>query len=139
MSLIVTRPKIEQVIWPFRAWPGSIEEHPGSVREISAHSIPRPICGRVQMFCEPGRRRSPGDLPSGTQLQIERMTPEIFPGVHPQPTGGLRTADLYELRELRVKPEMARVPGAGIIEVQASDTRRDRCHPRNSREVTAAS
>src|SRR5262245_32170569 len=64
-----------------------------------------------------------GDLPADTQLQIERMTPEIFPVFILSLTGALPTADLYEYANFVVKPEIARVPGAGIIEVQASDTR----------------
>jgi CzcA family heavy metal efflux pump len=38
-------------------------------------------------------------------------------------TGALPTAELYDYANFVVKPEIARVPGAGLIEVQASDTR----------------
>src|SRR6185369_12250946 len=64
-----------------------------------------------------------GDLPADTQMQIERMTPEIFPSFILSLTGALPTSDLYDYANFVVKPEIARVPGAGIIEVQASDTR----------------
>ena len=64
-----------------------------------------------------------GDLPADTELQIERMTPAIFPVFILSLTGALPTADLYDYANFVVKPELARVPGAGLIEVQASDTR----------------
>jgi multidrug efflux pump subunit AcrB len=64
-----------------------------------------------------------GTLPAGTELQIERMTPQIFPVFILSLTGTLPTADLYDYANFVVKPELARVPGAGTIEVQASDTR----------------
>ena len=38
-------------------------------------------------------------------------------------TGMLPTAQLYEYANYVVKPELARAPGAGIIEVLSSDTR----------------
>ena len=64
-----------------------------------------------------------GDLPPDTELQIERMTPAIFPVFILSLTGTLPTPDLYDYANFVVKPEIARVPGAGIIEVLASDTR----------------
>jgi multidrug efflux pump subunit AcrB len=59
-------------------------------------------------------------------MQIERMTPAIFPVFILSLTGSLPTADLYDYANFVVKPEIARVPGAGTIEVQASDTARSR-------------
>src|SRR5437762_6478541 len=64
-----------------------------------------------------------GDLPPDTQLQIERMTPAIFPVFILSVTGTLPTTQLYDYANFVLKPEIARVPGAGTIEVQASDTR----------------
>ena len=52
-----------------------------------------------------------GDLPAGTTLQIERMTPEIFPVFILSLTGPLPTADLYDAANVVVKPEIARVAG----------------------------
>ena len=46
------------------------------------------------------------DLPPDTQLQIERMTPEIFPVFILSLTGALPTADLYDYANFVVKPEM---------------------------------
>src|SRR4030095_12902096 len=63
------------------------------------------------------------ELPADTQLQVERMTPEVFPVFILSLTGPLATADLYDYANFVVKPEIARVPGAGLIDGQASDTR----------------
>jgi CzcA family heavy metal efflux pump len=122
MSLIVTRP-IEQVVMSV---PGVRRVRSKSLRgaaEISAQFDPTTdMVVALQMVqnrvAEIGR-----DLPVGTDLQIERMTPEIFPVFIVSVTGDLPTADLYDYANFVVKPELARVPGAGAIEVQASDTR----------------
>jgi multidrug efflux pump subunit AcrB len=63
------------------------------------------------------------DLPGDLQLQIERMTPETFPVFILGLTGALPTPDLYDYARFVMRPEIARLPGAGIIDVQASDTR----------------
>src|ERR1051325_2538855 len=64
-----------------------------------------------------------GDLPMDSQIQVERMTPEIFPVFILSMTGALPTADLFDYATYVLKPELARVPGAGTIEVLSSDTR----------------
>jgi CzcA family heavy metal efflux pump len=64
-----------------------------------------------------------GGLPKDSEVQIERMTPAVFPVFILSMTGSLPTADLYDYATYVVKPELARVPGAGVIEVLASDTR----------------
>ena len=74
-----------------------------------------------------------GDLPAGTELQIERMTPADLPGLHPQPDRHAADGRSARLRQLVVRPELARVPGAGAIEVQASDTREIEVDPRSRR------
>src|SRR3954465_12393998 len=64
-----------------------------------------------------------GELPAGTELQVERLTPAVFPILILSMTGPLPTPDLNDYAKTVVKPELARVPGAGNIEVLASDTR----------------
>jgi len=64
-----------------------------------------------------------GDLPMDSQVQVERMTPEVFPVFILSMTGALPTADLFDYATYVLKPELARVPGAGTIEVLSSDTR----------------
>src|SRR6266576_5068294 len=122
MSLIVTRP-IEQVVM---AVPGVRRVRSRSIRgaaEISAQFDPTTDMVTALQMVQNRVAEITGDLPMGTQLQIERMTPAIFPVFIMSLTGSLPTADLYDYANFVVKPELARVPGAGTIEVQASDTR----------------
>src|SRR5262245_18888653 len=122
MSLIVTRP-IEQVVM---AVPGIRRVRSKSIRgasEISAQFDPSTNMVVALQMVQNRVAEITGDLPADTQMQIERMTPEIFPSFILSLTGALATADLYDYANFVVKPEIARVPGAGIIEVQASDTR----------------
>ena len=63
------------------------------------------------------------ELPAGTELTVERLTPAVFPILILSMTGPLPTPDLNDYANYVVKPELARVPGAGNIEVLASDTR----------------
>jgi CzcA family heavy metal efflux pump len=64
-----------------------------------------------------------GELPAETQLTVERLTPAVFPILILSMTGPLATPDLNDYATYVVRPELARVPGAGQIEVLASDTR----------------
>jgi CzcA family heavy metal efflux pump len=122
MSLIVTRP-LEQVIM---AVPGVRRVRSKSIRgaaEISAQFDPSTDMVVALQMVQNRVAEITGDLPADTALQIERMTPAIFPVFILSITGMLPTPDLYDYANFVVKPEVARVPGAGIIEVQASDTR----------------
>jgi CzcA family heavy metal efflux pump len=122
MSLIVTRP-IEQVVMSV---PGVRRVRSKSIRgaaEISAQYDPSTDMVIALQMAQNRVAEITGELPAGTGLQIERMTPEIFPVFILSLTGPLPTADLYDYANFVVKPEVARLPGAGIIEVQASDTR----------------
>src|SRR5215212_465867 len=64
-----------------------------------------------------------GELPADAELTVERLTPAVFPVFILSMTGNLPTADLNDYASYVVKPEMARIPGAGAIEVLSSDTR----------------
>ena len=122
MSLIVTRP-IEQVIMSV---PGVRRVRSRSIRgaaEISAQFDPSTDMVIALQMAQNRIAEITGELPAGTGLQVERMTPEIFPVFILSLTGALPTADLYDYANFVVKPEIARLPGAGVIEVQASDTR----------------
>lgn len=122
MSLIVTRP-IEQVVM---AVPGVRRVRSRSIRgaaEISAQFDPSTDMVTALQMVQNRIAEITGDLPMGTGLQIERMTPAIFPVFILSLTGSLPTPDLYDYANFVIKPEIARVPGSGTIEVQASDTR----------------
>src|SRR4029453_5395405 len=122
MSLIVTRP-IEQVVM---AVPGIRRVRSKSIRgaaEISAQFDPSTNMIVALQMTQNRVAEITGDLPAGTELQIERMPPEIFPVFILSLTGSLSIPDLYDYANFVLRPEIARVPGAGIIEVQASETR----------------
>jgi CzcA family heavy metal efflux pump len=122
MSLIVARP-LEQVVM---AVPGVRRVRSKSIlgaSEISAQFDPSTDMVVALQMVQNRVAEVNGELPPGTELQIERMTPEIFPVFILSLTGALPVPDLYDYANFVVKPEIARVPGAGIIEVQASDTR----------------
>jgi len=122
MSLIVTRP-IEQVVM---AVPGVRRVRSRSIRgasEISAQFDPSTDMVVALQMVQNRVAEITGGLPADTDLQIERMTPAIFPVFILSLTGALPTADLYDYANFVIKPEIARIPGAGLIEVLASDTR----------------
>jgi CzcA family heavy metal efflux pump len=122
MSLIVTRP-IEQVVMTV---PGIRRVRSRSIRgatEIAAQFAPSTDMIVALQTVQNGIAEIRGDLPADTALQVERMTPAVFPVFIMSLTGALPTPDLYDYANFVIKPEVARVPGAGAIEVLASDTR----------------
>jgi multidrug efflux pump subunit AcrB len=78
MSLIVTRP-IEQVVMGV---PGIRRVRSRSIRgasEISANFAPSTDMVVALQMVQNRIAEINGDLPMGTELQIERLTPEVFP------------------------------------------------------------
>jgi CzcA family heavy metal efflux pump len=63
------------------------------------------------------------DLPAGTDLIVERLTPAAFPMYILNLTGSLPAADLYDYAFYVMRPRLARVAGAGHVAVASSDTR----------------
>ena len=62
-------------------------------------------------------------LPAETDLIVERLTPAAFPMYILNLTGPLSSADLHDYAFYVMRPRLARVAGAGQVEVSASDTR----------------
>ena len=63
------------------------------------------------------------ELPSDTQLQVERMTPSLFPIFQVNVTGALPAPDIRDIAEFQLRPLISRVPGVANVEVLASDER----------------
>jgi CzcA family heavy metal efflux pump len=63
------------------------------------------------------------ELPAGTALVVERMTPSLFPIFSVNVTGGLPPADLRDLAVFQLRPLLSRVPGVANVEVLASEER----------------
>ena len=122
MMLTVTRP-IETAVMEV---PGIRRVRSRSIRgaaEISAQFDP---ATRMEIALQQVQNRvaeAQADLPSDTELTVERLTPAVFPILILSMTGPLPTPDLNDFANYVVKPELARVPGAGRIEVLATDTR----------------
>ena len=62
------------------------------------------------------------DLPQGLDIEVERMTPSLFPIVSYNLEGG-DPATLYDIARYQIKPLISRVPGVGRVDVQGSDVR----------------
>ncbi len=63
------------------------------------------------------------ELPAGTDLVVERMTPSLFPIFILNVTGGAPPADLRDLAVFVLRPLLSAVPGTSTIEVLASAER----------------
>jgi CzcA family heavy metal efflux pump len=122
MMLIVTRP-LEQAALEV---PGIRRVRSKSIRgatEISAQFEPATDMVVALQMMQNRVAEIRGDLPADTQLTVERLTPAVFPVFMLALTGNLPTADLNDYALYVIRPALARVPGAGQIEVQASDSR----------------
>jgi len=61
-------------------------------------------------------------LPPGTLLDVERLTPALFPILSYNLEGG-DAATLFDIARYQLKPVLSRVPGVGRVDVQGSDMR----------------
>lgn len=63
-----------------------------------------------------------GNLPATINLQVERLTPSVFPIVSYNLEGG-DAATLYDIARFQIGPVFARVPGVARVDVQGSSVR----------------
>ncbi|HET9010985.1 MAG TPA: efflux RND transporter permease subunit, partial [Gemmatimonadaceae bacterium] len=122
MMLTVTRP-VEQAVMEV---PGIRRVRSRSIRgaaEISAQFDPATDMVVALQQVQNRVAEIRGELPADVQLTVERLTPEVFPVFILSMTGKLPTPELSDYARYVVRPELARVPGAGTIEVLSSDTR----------------
>jgi multidrug efflux pump subunit AcrB len=61
-------------------------------------------------------------LPPGLDIQVERLSPSLFPIISYNLEGG-EPATLYDIARFQIRPVLSRVPGVGRVDVQASDVR----------------
>jgi len=61
-------------------------------------------------------------LPPDLSIEVEQLTPSLFPIVSYNVEGG-DPATLYDLARYEIKPLISRVPGVGRVDVQGSDVR----------------
>jgi CzcA family heavy metal efflux pump len=62
------------------------------------------------------------DLPQGVDIEVERLTPSLFPILSYNLEGG-DPANLYDLARYTIAPLISRVPGVGRVDVQGSAVR----------------
>jgi len=62
-------------------------------------------------------------MPANAELEVERVTPAVFPILSLVLNGNVPNADLRDLAVYNLKPLFSRVPGVGRVEVNASDVR----------------
>jgi CzcA family heavy metal efflux pump len=63
-----------------------------------------------------------GSLPPDLEIEVEQLTPSLFPILSYNVEGG-EPARLYDLARYDIKPLISRVPGVGRVDVQGSDVR----------------
>ncbi|HLO35409.1 MAG TPA: efflux RND transporter permease subunit, partial [Candidatus Deferrimicrobium sp.] len=76
------------------------------------------------------------DLPPGLDIEVERMTPSLFPVISYNLEGG-DPATLYDLARYQIKPVISRIPGVGRVDVQGQDIREIEVVADPARLVTA--
>ena len=62
------------------------------------------------------------DLPPELDIEVERLTPSLFPILSYNLEGG-DAATLYDIARYQIRPLISRVPGVGRVDVQGSDVR----------------
>ncbi|MEO8226396.1 MAG: efflux RND transporter permease subunit [Gemmatimonadota bacterium] len=62
------------------------------------------------------------DLPPGLDIEVQRMTPSLFPIVSYNLEGG-DPATLYDIARYQIRPVLSRIPGVGRVDVQGTDVR----------------
>ena len=61
-------------------------------------------------------------FPADVTVQVERLTPSVFPILSYNLEGG-DPATLYDIARYQIRPVLSRVPGVGRVDVQGSDVR----------------
>ncbi|MGH9756889.1 MAG: efflux RND transporter permease subunit, partial [Candidatus Acidiferrales bacterium] len=62
-------------------------------------------------------------LPPNTEMEVDRVSPAVFPVLSLILNGNVPDADLRDDAYYILRPLFSRVPGVGMIQVQATDTR----------------
>src|SRR5690349_8062035 len=123
MMLTVTRP-IEQAVMEV---PGIRRVRSRSIRgaaEISAQFDPATDMVVALQQVQNRIAEARGELPADTDLTVERLTPAVFPILIWMLTGPLPTPELNDFATYVVRPELARVPGAGLAVTDVADALR---------------
>ena len=105
--------------------PGVTRVHSRSIRgasEISVTFAPNTDMAYALQQTQARVNQLRGELPADLEIEVERLSPALFPIVSYNLEGG-SPAVLYDLARYQIRPVLARVPGVGRVDVQASDVR----------------
>ena len=117
----VTRPLEEAV----SVVPGVTRVQSHSIRgasELSINFSPTTDMAYALQLVRARVNQIQGSLPADLDIEIERLTPSLFPILSYNLQGG-DPATLYDIARYEIKPLLSRVPGVGRVEVQGSDVR----------------
>jgi multidrug efflux pump subunit AcrB len=117
----VARP-IEEVV---SIVPGVSRVHSRSIRgasEITVTFVPRTDMLYALQLVQARINDVRGDLPPGIDIQVERLTPSIFPILSYNLEGG-DAATLYDIARYQIRPVLSRLPGVGRVDVEGTDVR----------------
>src|SRR4051812_25536099 len=117
----VTRPLEEAV----SIVPGVARVRSHTIRgstEISITFAPGSNMDRALQLVRARVNQVQGSLPPDLDIEVEQLTPSLFPILSYNVEGG-EPARLYDLARYQIKPLISRVPGVGRVDVQGSDVR----------------
>lgn len=90
--------------------------------EISVDFAPKTDMQQALQLTQTRVNQAQADLPAGVSVDVERLTPTVFPILSYNLTGG-STTDLYDVGVYQIRPVISRVPGVSRVEIQGSDVR----------------
>ena len=105
--------------------PGVIRVQSKSIRgasEISITFAPKTDMTNALQQTQARLNEVRNELPAGLDIQVERLSPALFPIISYNLEGGAPAA-LYDIARFQIRPVLSRVPGVGRVDVQASDIR----------------
>jgi CzcA family heavy metal efflux pump len=117
----VTRPLEEAV----SIVPGVTRVRSHTIRgatEISITFAPGANMDRALQLVRARVNQVQGSLPPDLDIEVEQLTPSLFPVLSYNVEGG-EPARLYDLARYDIKPLISRIPGVGRVDVQGSDIR----------------
>src|SRR5207245_2705477 len=117
----VTRP-LEEAI---SVVPGVTRVRSHTIRgaaEIQITFVPRTDMAYALQLVRARVNQVQGQLPPELDIEVEQLTPSLFPVLSYNLEGG-DPATLYDIARYEIKPLISRVPGVGRVDVQGADVR----------------
>jgi CzcA family heavy metal efflux pump len=103
--------------------PGVLRVHSHSIRgasEINITFAPNTDMVYALQLVQARVQQIRSQLPADLDVEIERLTPSLFPILSYNLEGG-DPATLYDIARYQIRPVLARVPGVGRVDVQGTD------------------